>query len=1113
MRSKLDSLRRELKKMAVQGGLLVMLMILFISISKVSIAQTKLVTLNLKQCQISELFQEIRKQTNYRFVYNEEHVQSLAPVDVQVTNQTVRSVLEQVLKTTDLIYRFEGEVIYLQKRKPETAIKENRLIKGKVTDAQGDALPGVTVVVKGTTFGVVTDTEGIFSLSWKSADTLTLVFSFVGMKTETITLKPVRVANDGPEYLRVVLKEENVTIEDVVVTGYANINKQSFTGNVKAISGEELKKISQTNVLKSLQVLDPSFRIAVNNEMGSNPNTLPDISIRGASGIGVTSYDASNLSETALKNNPNLPTFIMDGFEVSVEKLYDMDVNRIESITLLKDAAATAIYGSRAANGVVVITTIAPKPGELLINYSYNLNVQVPDLSDYNLMNAREKLEAEKQAGLFDGDSGIRYYNEKARLIEQGVETDWLSKPLENTFSSKHYFRLEGGSRELRYAIDLNYYGNNGVMKDSYRRTYGASFELQYRVGKLMFRNAAGYTGVESQESPYGVFSTYTTMNPYLPYLDEDGTMLEKISAPGQEDVSNPLYDATLGSYDETLSEEFYDNFSVQYYLTDKLNFKGTLALMRTRGDKTQYTSPDAGKYKNTTYKGELTLGDTKELTIDGSLFAYYNDMLGLHSVNLAAGINIQERKTTEETFYLRDLPAGEFVNPQFAGEMAQAPYASDQTSRLFGAMLSLNYTYNNLYLADLTGRLDGNSSFGSKKRFAPFWSVGAGINIHNYAFMSSIGWLSELKIRGSYGITGKANFPANTARTVYEMNSDYVYATGVGGNITAMGNEQLKWERTNITDVGFTLGLLKDRLHFEASYYNRRTVDLIADMYIPASSGFLSYKDNIGEVVNKGFELDARVKVIGKRETQLFINGNLAANKNRIDKISDALKSYNEKVEAEYDDDATATTPMIKYEEGASTTAIYAMPSLGIDPQSGKELFLYRNGTVGTKWIASENIAVGDTEPKANGTFGLNFYHKGLTVDMYFRYTFGGQQYNQTLQSKIENADIRNNVDKRVFTDRWKEVGDVCSFKSLADYKEVTKSTSRFVQDDNTLTLQSLTVGYELPDTILRKLHFSQVKFSFTMNDVFYWSTIKQERGLSYPFARAFGFSINVGL
>ena len=276
-----------------------------------------------------------------------------------------------------------------------------------------------------------------------------------------------------------------------------------------------------------------------------------------------------------------------------------------------------------------------------------------------------------------------------------------------------------------------------------------------------------------------------------------------------------------------------------------------------------------------------------------------------------------------------------------------------------------------------------------------------------------------------------------------------------------------------------------------------------------------MSYKDNIGEITNNGYELSLRIRAIGKGHTQLYLGGNLAANKNKIRKISESLKSYNEKIEAAYQDNVNkleTKKPLLKYVEGASTTSIYVMQSLGIDPQTGKEIFLYKDGSVGYTWIASENVAVGNTEPKMNGTLSANLYHKGLTVDLYFTYTYGGQQYNQTLQSKIENANIKENVDKRVFTDRWKNPGDVVGFKSLKDWDVPTNPTSRFVEDDNTLTLQSLSIGYELPREIVERFRFNRVKLAFNMNDVFRVSSIKQERGLSYPFARSFSFSVNVG-
>ena len=373
------------------------------------------VSLSVEQQTVVDIFKLLEQQVSYKFLYHDADILKLGKKNLTLKDVLLTVALDSCLKGSAIGYEFVGTSIVfkrLERREESRAVR----ITGAVEDEFGNSLPGVTVLVEGTTIGVTTDENGNFGLVIPQFKEVSLVFSFVGMKKQVVKLS-MDSWGVKQEKLKVVLVEENVRMEDVVVTGYANLSRQSFTGNAKTVTADELKKVSQTNVLKSLQVLDPSFRLTVNNEMGSNPNALPNISIRGASGIGVTEFDSEDLSETALRNNPNLPTFIMDGFEVSVEKLYDLDINRIESITLLKDAAATAIYGSRAANGVVVITTVAPQPGEVLITYNYNLEVQLPDLRDYNLMNAREKLEAEKEAGLFDENVWeILYYNENLRL-------------------------------------------------------------------------------------------------------------------------------------------------------------------------------------------------------------------------------------------------------------------------------------------------------------------------------------------------------------------------------------------------------------------------------------------------------------------------------------------------------------------------------------------------------------------------------------------------------------------------------------------------------------------------------------------------------------------------
>ena len=363
------------------------------SLSAETWAQQEKINLDVKDVSINTLLREIQRQTKFDFVFSVDQTADLGTFTIQAKDEALESVLNRALTDRGLTFEFMNDLILIRRLDDEKKDEKKEVkITGTVTDTEKTPIPGVTVKLKDVTLGTVTDVDGKYSLHFMDTGRpIVLEFSFVGMKT-------VEKTYTGKDTINVVMEEEKVALEDVVVTGYANISRQSFTGNVKTMTAAEMKKISPTNVLQSLQVLDPSFRIKVNNELGSNPTAIPEITMRGASGIGVTELDASNVSKTALENDPNLPTFILDGFEVSVTKVFDLDINRIESITLLKDAAATAIYGSRAANGVVVITTIPPQPGQVLITYNYGLDVQIPDLRDYNLMNAREKLEAEKAA-------------------------------------------------------------------------------------------------------------------------------------------------------------------------------------------------------------------------------------------------------------------------------------------------------------------------------------------------------------------------------------------------------------------------------------------------------------------------------------------------------------------------------------------------------------------------------------------------------------------------------------------------------------------------------------------------------------------------------------------
>ena len=987
-----------------------------------------------------------------------------------------------------------------------------------------EPMVGVTIRLDGHSTGVITDINGCYVLTLPEKGGL-VIYSYIGFETRKIKVTSRQKVN-------VQMVEATESIQEVIVTGYNSIQKESFTGNTTKIEKEDLLKVNPNNLISAIQTFDPSFRIQENLAAGSDPNSLPQFVLRGQTGIGETTLgqtSTSSISREVLSGNSNLPIFILDGFEVDVEKIYDLDMNSIHSINILKDAAATAMYGSRAANGVIVIERRAPEAGKFRVQYSGVLSAELPDLSSYNLMNAREKLETERLAGLYDSntpeiDPYTNGYYQRLNNVLTGVDTYWLSQGLRTALNHKHSIFIDGGENDVRWGVELGFRGTEGVMKHSSRKNANAAFYVDYRIGGLQIKNKVTYTYNKSTDVPFNLFSDYSHLLPYMRLYDENGDYvrrLEKFDGASGTQV-NPLYEINFyNSFDHSGYDEVTDDLSLNWRITDGLRLRGQFSVLMRNSTGDLYKDPASASYSASTgnINGEKTESTQKRTVIDGSLSLMYNNTFKGHNLNICLSSNMRQMQSTASETRYRGFPGGDLVSSNYAAEVYGKPSSSDNTTRLVGALLTSNYTYNNIYLADLTGRIDGSSEFGSDKRWSMFWSTGAGINIHNYDFMKSNELFSMLKFRASYGLTGKTNFSLYSAKDMYQLQTDSWYPTGYGVFLYQMGNPNLKWERKYTLDYGVEIGLWHDKIYLKASAYDERTIDLITDYTIPSSTGFTSYKENMGKVKNTGVELELRARFYSDRNWLFQLYGSFARNKNTIIEISQAMRDYNKRVEElfsgynpESSSDSKYAKTYLKYYEGASLTSIYGMKSLGISPTNGKEIYLRRNGDVTDVWSADEWTIIGDTAPKGQGSFGYTLSYKQLSMFASFLYTFGGDAYNNTLVSYVENADIKNdNVDKRVLLDRWQKPGDITTMKDIRDRNVTTGASSRFVQKNNTLQWSSLTMSYNFRPEQLKKLHLSGLRLSFTMNDLFYWSTIRQERGLDYPYSRSFNLTTNI--
>ncbi|MCR9013215.1 SusC/RagA family TonB-linked outer membrane protein [Gabonibacter chumensis] len=1118
------------------------ILFMFISILQLRAeVKSQEVLFNLKMSNVSliEVLKSIESQSDYTCLYSYEEVSKVTNLDLDFKNATVQAILEKCLKGTKLQYRIVDQTIVIRNTKvvPQTQKVDKKTIKGRVVDLEKIPLPGVTVIIKGTTLGCATDTAGRFQLVLPDIKDIVLEVSFIGMETKVIKLKDIKDKEilDGKKELDIVLVEQAESLDDVVVTGYANVRKESYTGTSVRIEGKELMKVANRNIISALQVFDPSFRIMENNLMGSNPNAIPEFYVRGQSGVGVRELDVADVSEAKLKNNPNLPIFILDGFDVSAEKIYDMDPTRIHSITILKDAAATAIYGSRASNGVIVVETKAPKAGKLNVNYNFVGSLTAPDLSSYDYFDAREKLAAEVAAGYYklkEDGSNIRQvytnYMKKLNAINKGVDTYWLSQPLRTGFNHKHSVYVDGGNDAVRYGFELRYDNENGVMKKSYRNRVGAGFYIDYRLKDLQIRNHVTYDRVSARNSPFGSFGDFVKQLPYNEMKDETGHYTPELPLYGNgTSLVNPMYEgAETKNFSKNYYEEFTNNFSLDWYITEAFRFKGQIALTKRIDGSKNFLDPKSGTFNdakeyNGEKKGSLAVSDGNQFRWTTNWLLMYNQIFEHHYLTGTLGLNTTESVISGTSAFYRGFPSGNLSSIMYAQEQVGKTNETDNHTRLFGAFLTMNYSYKDIYLFDASCRLDGSSEFGADRKWAPFWSLGTGLNMHRYPFLTDNPWISQLKLTLTYGQTGKVNFQPYAAKDIYEIYDKNWYITGMGVQLMALGNTSLGWEVKNSTNVGVEFTLKEGLFYLKGTYYYEKTKDMITQIDIPSSFGFTQYYDNLGEVENRGYEFQLRSDILNKKDWFVSVFANLSHNKNEILKVSNSLSNYNNKVNDYYEEynrsefesaDEKYAKPFLKYEEGGTLTSIFGMKSLGIDPASGQEVYVRRDGTITYDWEANEQQIIGDTEPAAKGSFGFNFVWKSLSVYASFMYEFGGERYNNTYPTHIESVDLwKYNADKRVFSDRWMHIGDKTPLKDIKDRSAIARPTSRFVQKYNTLDFNSLSIAWTFDNDWVRKLGLNVLKLQFNTTGLAHFSTVKQERGTSYPYARVYDLSLNI--
>ncbi len=1024
--------------------------------------------------------------------------------------------MNKTIHTTTFIGKLCGLLLMLLFATPALASSAkdgDKVVSGVVIDKKTkEPMIGVNVAIwkdGEIAVGTSTDFDGAFHLALASSITnFEVKISYMGYKELTFNSQSHKL-----ESMLIEFEEDANTLSDVVVTGFVTKNKETFTGSVTEMSGIELRQVSGTNLIGAISALTPGMSMVQNTSQGSNPNHTPELVLRGMSSF-------SNSGQQV-----NQPTIILDGTEITMQDLYDLDINEVEKITVLKDASATALYGSKAANGVIVITRKPIHESTVRVQYNFTGNVQFPVLRDYNVLNAKEKLEYERLAGLYNAYGQIssttglplqyeydEIYNNRYKLIAAGLNSDWLSQPARTTFSHEHSLRVYGGASNLRYELTGRFGDTKGVMKDDYRKRYNLGFKLDYHLGTLVLSNRTTYQEVNTKDTPYGSFSQYVEMNPYDRIYNADGTVNTDLTW----DLDNPVYEATLGSFSKSATRTLSNSTDLRWDISKMFLVTGHFNVSSDMGSRDIFTSPKSLLYKKETdlsKKGQYTKGMSNGISYNGNIVGTFNKFFQDESlISLSSGWEINYGKSNSETIqaigFFNDHLS--YIGNAVSYPASDKPYGSQSETADVGVFVTGNVSWRNRYFADGTWRTTGSSQFGENNRYGHFWSGGLGWNILNEPFMEQAKKHFDIfKLRASTGYTGKVSFSPFQAMTMYQYNNSYEYKNGIGAVPITIGNIDLTWERTMNYNVGFDLSMFDRRLNFTADAYIRNTTDLLLDKSFAPSTGVTSAKANLGELQNKGIEFQLDGYVIRNNDFYWRLATMGYMNRNKITKIDKALEEINKQNQANA---STSLAPLPQYAEGESVTALKLVRSAGIDPATGKEVYIKRDGTFTFEYDPADRVLIGDTEPAFNGTFSTNVFWKGFSVYALFSYRMGAWVYNTTRVSKVEGSDPQYNADKRVFDDRWKKPGDVALYKNIADSSR-PEQTTRFAELENTMTLSSLNISYEFDDKVCKTLHVRNMRTGINFTDILRLSSVKIERGTDYLYSQGFELFLNVTL
>ena len=1125
--------------------------------------------LNLKEVSLMTLFREIQKQTGIDFVYNEEQCRDFGKVSVEISDGMVEQLLQQVFDSSKLTYRFENGVIMIKALDEMRPQEQKVQISGSVVDTKGQPLPGVTILLKGTTVGCVTDSEGNFRLELPMRENIVLSFSFVGMKT-------IEVAYSGQKEMKVVLEEEITEMEqvNVISTGYYDIDKSKMTGAVEVVTAREIAGKGYTSIDEVLR--GTLAGVSVMNVSG-RPGAQAQIRIRGVNSL--TGNMEPMWIVDGMPMQGNLPTSVGVGATdlentVLTSGIGNISPDDVESITILKDAAAAAIYGSRAANGVIVINTKRGRVGKSYINVQSSFAISEAPKNRLEMMNSEEKIAFERS--LYE-DFPNATLRGRASLLYKGIDegtisradamaelenmrqinTDWFDEIFRVALNHKHVVTLSGGSETTQFYSSINYSNEQGVIPNNDYKHFGATLKLTHdfnRNLRILFDVSSSLRTEKSSASAVNPLYYATFANPYERPYDENGNYAYDYS---YEPELSKVKDGYM--YDFNMLKDLRENTAKTKYGSNQVNlqlewklFEGFMySLAGTVSNTSSYTRKEIAPgsytskvkswildlYSENEIPDNLNLGALQENTSRSfgwtvrNQIKYARELKEDHFVNIVVGHEVSAVESNSFMQYSPqyDVDKGLIGYPNLDGvnagdlDLDRLHETSKGQDRSVSVFATASYSYKDRYVVAGSSRWDGADIIGTDNRFSPLWNVSLKWNMHEENFMKSCRFVNVLSLRGSYGFTGSID--RNAYPFTLMTYGSLRYYDGIQLPIDVMpGNPSVKWQKKEDRSIGLDFSLFNYRINGTVNYYCNDVNNLLGDKKIPYSTGRGSVVANLSSLRNSGWEFSLNTVNIDHENFRWTTSFNIALNDN---KITDA---FYEKISDLY-------TIRRKYQiEGYPVNAWFGFKTAGINPQTGEYMiytdakdedghpkgYPYGNGYIadGSTYSTENAYYLGEAEPPISGGFGTTLTYKRLSLNAQFAFMTGHKIKSfKSYNGSLMNASRLNQL--KTEANRWRKPGDITNvpkYTTSTATLSLLEITDDKLEDGSYLKCNLISLGYNLPSNLCQKLGLSQLRCTFNVHNLFTWT---KYRGIDpetlgafgYPSAKKYMFTLNLGI